>query len=104
MNKLWTANICLDIEVVVVGEDEQDVKDNLDIDEVLSNAYSDISVYWSEIKSIDKIPYGWEGSEPYGDYTGTCEAMVIEILEEQEREKNRAEQDKLQLKLDLDIK
>ena len=92
----------MDVEVVVVGE-EQDVKYNFDIDEVLSNAASDITVYWHEITSVDKIPYGWEGSEPYGDYTGTCEAMMIEILEEQEREKNRAEQDKLQLKLDLDM-
>jgi len=101
--KLWVANVCVDTDVVVVGEDVQDAKDNLDVDEAISNAYSDISVSWSEITSLDKVPYGWMYCEPYGEYTGTCEKMMVKILEEQQRIKDRAEQDKLQLKLDLGI-
>lgn len=101
--KLWNANVQLNIEVVVAAENEADAKYELDIDDVIADFSHEIEVYWSEIKSMEALPYGWKATEPYGHENGTCEAMMVEIIEELQREKDRAEQDKLQLKLDLDM-
>ena len=101
--KLWNANVRLDVEVVVAAECEADAKYELDIDDVIRDCSHEIEVYWSEIKTMEALPYGWDDTEPYGHYSGNCKAMMAEILEELQRASDKAENDKLQMKLDLDI-
>jgi len=100
--KLWNANICLDVEVVVAAENEADAKYELDIDDALRDSSHEIEVHWSEIKTMEALPYGWKDDQPYGHYEGNCKEMMAKILEELQRASDRAENDKLQMKLDLD--
>lgn len=102
--KLWNANISLDAEVVVAAESEADAKYELDVDDVLRDFSHEIEVHWSEITTMEALPYGWEDDEPYGHYSGNCKEMMAEILEELQRASDRAENDKLQMKLNLDMK
>jgi len=103
MTKLWNANIELNIEVVVAADTENEAQNELDVEDAIRDFDHQITVSWSEIKDAKSLPYGWDDSEPYGNYTGTCDKMMVEILAEQLRLDNLAIRDKNQLKLDLDI-
>lgn len=102
--KLWKAQIRFDKEVVVAADTKWEASFELDVDDVLSDFKGDISVYWDEIKKPETMPTGWEDSDPYGDYEeGTCGQIMLEIIERTKQEEIKAERDKNQLKLDIDI-
>jgi len=104
MDKLWTANISLNIDVVVVGTSESDAKFNLDIDDVIRDHSDEVDVDLTEIKNPGGIPAKWENLIPYGDDTDTsCDELLYQIIEKQEKDRVDAERDKKQFKLDLDI-